>query len=241
MKKYLSFNVCVIASALIIISLSSCSSITARGRQEIYEFTVTSYDKVRVEGSIKINYYASPSNKVILALQPNIREYYTVEVINGELIVRPTREISFKSNNFPVLTISTPVLNQLLVSGACEFTAFDKITSDSLTVKISGAAEVNAEVDVNNFSVDLSGAGELKFSGRADTADFRLSGAGNINALSLTTTEAVINVSGASTIRISCSEILSVMASGACTVEYRGSPRVNQNISGAVNIRQIER
>jgi len=241
MNKHLSFNVCVIAAALIIITLSSCSSITARGRQEIYEFPVTSYDKLRVEGNIEINYYSSPSDKVLLSVQPNIREYYTVEVIDNELIVRPTREINFRTKNHPVLTISTPVLNQLFISGACEFTAHDKITSDSLTFIISGAAEAKAEVDVNSFSVDLSGAGELEFSGRADIVDFKLSGAGIINAFSLYTTEAVINASGASTIRIRCSEILSVRASGACTVEYRGSPRVNQNVSGAVNIRQIER
>jgi len=248
MKKNLKSAICIFLiaafivfcfSGCIVVSLSEPGGINARGNQETYEIKVGSFNAIRTEGSFDIHYYAAPSDTVTLLVQPNVREYIIIEVVNNELVIRTTRRISFGSGRTPVLTVSTPVLNRVSIQGAGDFTAHDKITADSLEFIITGAGNGKAELDVNRLSIEISGAGDLNLSGRANSANFAVSGAGDVKALELQTIDSTIRLSGAGDISISCSENLNINASGAGSIRYRGSPRINQNTSGPISIRQV--
>jgi len=242
-----------IAAFLIVIGLSGCviisfddlNSVTAKGDPENYEFKVGEYNAIKAEGFCDIRYYngrsaagASPGT-VILSLPPNVREYYRVEVINGELVVSTTKRISYHSNNSPVLTVSTPVLNRLVIDGAGAFTAYDKITASSLTIIIRGAGSSKAELEVDSLYAELSGAGNMELSGRADTVDINISGIGELDALALETRETVINLSGTGHVGVNCSQNLRINADGMGAIEYRGAPNISINKTGMVSIKQL--
>ena len=239
----------VLFTVFIIVSFSGCillningsdfNSVRGKGDPQKFEIRVGAYNGIRIEGFCNINYYAAPSNTVTLEIQPNLREYFIIEVEGGDLVVRTTRRISYNSGKVPVLTVSAPVLNRVNIDGGGNFTAHDKIISDSLSFTINGAVKGIAELDVNSTTVSLSGAGKMDLSGRSDTADFILSGAGELNALSLQTRDAKVKLSGAGKISLSCSDNLAVNAEGAGSVEYRGSPSVNMNTSGLVSIKKL--
>jgi hypothetical protein len=242
MKRIIHFAVC---AALIAVSFSSCvfvnftdfNTVAGKGERESYEFKVSEFNSIRVEGFCEIRYYAAFSNTVTLEVQPNLLEYYAVEVSNGELVVRTTRRVNVSKT--PVLTVSTPVLSRLTIGGACVFTAHDKITAGSFELVLGGAGRGRAELDVESLFVNMSGAGDFKLSGNADTADFNISGAGNLDALSLQTREAQISISGAGEVRISCSEKLRINADGMGTVEYSGSPSLDVRKNGLVNVKKL--
>ena len=237
----------LIAAALIALCFSGCvvvnfaepGSTAPAGRRETYEFKVGEFNRVKIEGFFDTRFYSAPSDTVKLEVQPNIMEYYSIEVIDGELIVRTTRSISFGFNNSPILTISSPKLDRITFEGVGSFTAYDKITADSLTFIFTGAGNGKAELDTDFLSAEISGTGKLELSGRANTANLELSGTGELSALRLQTNDANIDLSGTGTIRVSCSENLRINADGVGTVEYRGSPRVNINKDGLVTIRQV--
>jgi len=226
-------------SGCIIVGLTDSRSVTARGNHETYVLNVSPFNAIKVEGHFLIRHYASHSDTVTLAVQSNVREHIIIEVINGELIARTTRRLSFGSNRAPVLTVSTPVLNRVTILGAGDFIMNDKIIADSLDIIIAGASDGKITLDVNRLSVDISGAGDVELSGNANTANFNLLGAGDIKALELQTVDTTIRLSGAGTVSISCSENLQIIASGAGNVRYRGSPRINQSTTGPVSIRQV--
>jgi hypothetical protein len=79
----------------------------------------------------------------------------------------------------------------------------------------------------------------MELSGKADRADISMAGAGRMDALELQTRSASINLAGVGTVRISCSDDLSVVAGGVGTVEYRGSPALDLTRGGLVTIRQV--
>ena len=189
---------------------------------------------------MEIQYYAAERDYVKLEVQSNLRDYIVVEVVNDELVLRTTRRINFNLSKPVILTVSTPVLEGLSISGTCTFTAFDTINADSFSLRVSGAGEGRAQLDVESLSVNISGVGSFDLSGRADIADLRLSGTGNVRALPLQSREAVIRLSGTGSVGISCSESLSVIASGAGSVEYRGSPSLNLDNSGMVSVRRVD-
>ena len=226
-------------SACVVVNAPDFNSVTPKGDPENYEFKVGQYNRITVEGNLEIRYNARPSDTVILAVQPNIRDYFTVEVIDEELVVRTTRRITLGAGKAPVLTISTPTLNSISLSGAGSFVANDKIITDSLELIIRGAANGKAELEVGMLYAEISGAGEMELSGKADTADLTLSGVGEIKALSLETRDATVNLSGTGSIRVNSSENLHINANGTGSVEYKGAARVNRNTGGLVSVRQI--
>ena len=244
MKRHLIFaallTVTLSLCGCVIVNFSGFNAVNGRGDPESFEFRVDEFNRVRVDGHIEIHHYAAASDTVKLEIQPNLLEHFIVEVKDDELVVRSTRNINFNSSKRPVLTVSAPVLEGLTITGAFDFTAHDKINSDSLRLNLSGAGTGRAEVDVGSLSVNVIGASNFVLSGLADTADIVLSGASDLDALTLQTREAAIRLSGASSAGISSSESLMVNASGAGSVTYRGSPSLNLNTSGPVSVRKVE-
>jgi len=228
-------------SGCVVVSISdNASAVSGKGSSEKYNITVGDYNRIKVEGFCEIQYYAAPSNTVTLEVQPNLREYFVVEAQDGELVVRTTKRIKYNSRAIPVLTVSTPVLNSVIIMGACTFKTIDKIKTNSFNLEVSGAGEGKAELEVNTLKADISGAGSFELFGRADKAEFEFNGAGDLKAFSFEVREASIDFSGAGTIRINCSDKLTITASGAGTVEYKGSPTLSLNKSGFVNIKKAD-
>jgi len=241
-------NILIVSYALLVLCFSSCivvsftgtDAVAGKGALEKYEITVGEYNRIRAEGVCEIQYYAAPLKTVTLEVQPNLREYYVVEVKNGELIISTTKSISYNSGKTPVLTVSTPVLNSLILDGTCAFNANDKIKTDTFNLEISGVGSGQAELDVNSLKASISGVGRFELYGRADTAEIELAGTGELNASSLQVREASVELSGAGTVRIYCSEKLSIEASGAGMVEYKGSPSLILDTNGPVRIKKVD-
>jgi hypothetical protein len=251
MKNILTFaNTLMFAlfAILTAISLSGCivaniwdhNTVAGEGNLELFEIKTAGFNGIKIRGFCDVKYYNAPSDKVTLEVQPNLREYFVVEVIDNVLVVNTTKRINASLGKTPVLTVSVPVLNSLAIEGAGTFTAYDKITSDSFRLELSGAGSGNAELDVKNININLSGAGNFELSGRAESLDLLLTGAASLNALLLQTREAKIQLSGAGTVRVSCSDKLMVNASGAGKVEYRGNPSLSINNNGLVSVKRVD-
>jgi hypothetical protein len=227
-------------SGCVVVNHSDANAVSGKGSPEKYTITVGDYNGIKIEGLCEIQYYAAPSNTVTLEVQPNLREYFVVEVKNGELVISTTKRISYNSNRAPILTVSTPALQSLNITGACTFKTIDKIKTDTFNLEISGAGEGKAELDVNSLKTNMSGAGSFELSGRADNAEIKFSGVGELKASSLQIREASVNFSGAGAIRINCSEKLSIVARGAGLVEYKGSPSLSLDTNGPVRIKKAD-
>jgi len=215
------------------------NAIQAKGDREDYEIRVGAFNKIKIEGACEIYYNRGNSDTVTLSVQPNIREYIDVFVVNSELIIQPNRNINYRLNNRPVLTVYTPLLNQVTIEGTGAFTANDKITADSFTLNIAGAGSGTAELEVNTLDVIFSGAGDVKLSGKAENSTVTVSGTGGYDALSLLTKDSVINLSGAGAVKVNSTGTLSINAGGAGSIEYKGSPALQLNTNGLVKIKNL--
>ena len=247
MKKLVLVTLCVILAAVM---LTGCmvvsapwgwrSGISGRGAPETYKFNVGEFKEVRVELLCDILYSSAPSDSVTLEIQPNLMKYVVVEESGGVLTVRSTRNIHWTgSSRTPVLNISTPSLNRVSHAGAGSFRTIDPIVADSFSLSIAGAAKSKAELDVDSLSVKLSGAGEIELSGRADVAEIDIAGAGVLDALDLQTRDSMLSLAGVGTVRINCTDNLSLVAGGVGTVEYTGSPVIDISRGGLIALKRV--
>lgn len=122
-------------------------------------------------------------------------------------------------------------------SGASDITGLD-VRSRQLDLDISGATSVsNAKVQVGELILDMSGAGNIVLTGEANMIDADMSGAVNLDLMELKARSVSIDASGAGSAKVYATDKLDCDASGAVSINYYGSPKVEQiSKSGMVSI-----
>jgi hypothetical protein len=148
----------------------------------------------------------------------NLLDIVVLETDGDTLIIRTNQ--SYSSQHGLKVRLSTPELKGLELSGAT-------------------SAHVDG-VSSQDFSLELSGASSATVAGTAGTFTSTASGASRIRCFELATHKASVSLSGASSAELDVSDSLSVNASGASNVKYKGNPdRVERKISGASTIQSV--
>lgn len=139
----------------------------------------------------------------------------------------------------PTYFVAVRNIDSLTVSGAHNV-EITQLKVPSLSIKGSGSSKIAASLLVENLEVTASGSLKATLSGSAKTQSVRTSGSSNYEALDLHTQTTIVRSSGSSRISVRVEKQLDVSASGSVGVNYKGSPQINQKISGAVKITNVE-
>lgn len=229
----------VLGAGCVSVNFTGFDAVTGRGEFRGYTYTVSDFTKIETALYCDINYHYSTNTTVSLLIQPNLAELVTVKVIGDTLVVNTTQRISWSGAKAPILNVGTPVLEELSMAGAGMFIAHDIIAGESFAVSLAGAGQALAELDVNLFTANLAGAGSMELTGRADTAVLTLAGAGSIDALDLQVKDADIDIAGAGSVSIGCSDNLLARLNGVGSVEYRGNPSLDVRRNGIGSVSQV--
>jgi hypothetical protein len=132
--------------------------------------------------------------------------------------------------------ITMPTLRGVSFSGASQSEVSGCRSLNDLDIELSGASKGKFEVQASRTTIDLSGASKLDAIGSGTALTAGLSGASKLDAFGYPVDEARVNASGASNARISVTDALVADASGASAIRYRGTPRVQQRVSGSSTV-----
>jgi len=216
-------------------------SVTGSGAMATFPVEVETFNAVSVGGNYRVIYRQAATSSLRVEIQENLFEHMQITVENGMLRVRSDVNFNTTAQNTPRLYVYTPYLESLSASGAVDASGWDTITAPTFSLSVSGAATVSIPVEVERLYASVSGSSNIALSGTADHADLRAAGVVNIEAGELQTKDARIDVSGAGSIIIACSDTLNVVVSGAASVRYIGDPEVTRRVSGAGSVSQAQR
>ncbi|MFN5360974.1 MAG: head GIN domain-containing protein [Bacteroidota bacterium] len=199
---------------------------------------VGSFTSIQAEGGIDIYVTQGKETGVaVSASSDDYREAIVAEVRGNTLYV------SFKYKNLWGNRMANPKakayvsvikLESINLSGACDIHIAGVLKSDDLKVVLSGASNFKGEVQLNNTQILLTGASDCKLTGKAERIKVQASGASSFKGYDMDAGDADINASGASDVQMSISNSLTVEASGASSVHYKGEPRLKGiRVSGA--------
>src|SRR5690606_23959162 len=107
---------------------------------------------------------------------------------------------------------------------------------DEFDLYLSGASVSQLSIESNTVNTIISGASDLTLTGDGNMLNVEASGASKVNSYRFTAEKATLNVSGASTVRVSVLNELEATASGASTVSYRGNPQTEISVSGSSQV-----
>ncbi|CAN5173059.1 head GIN domain-containing protein [soil metagenome] len=201
--------------------------------------TVSEFNSIEVSGAIDL--YISQGNDVAVAVSAadeNLRSKIKTEVRNGTLRIYFDDHSKWSWGNKKLTAyVSFKTLKALDVSGASSCKINGVLNLNDLNVKLTGASSLVGAVKLTTLNLEGSGASNIKISGTVTNANINCSGASDVKSYDLITDVCVAKISGASDINITVNGKLSVTASGASSLKYKGSAVIQElNSSGASSV-----
>jgi hypothetical protein len=235
------FKFVMFASALTLGGLLAASifkeTVTGSGKAATEDREVGPVTDVSLSGIGNLNIRQGDTPGLSVTADDNILPLIETETSGKKLTIRTKSGFNLKPSAPIAFTLTIPKLEKLSISGSGNAIT-EKLTGDTLTVKLSGAGNATLrEVTCKTLSVSLSGAGNATITGAAEKATATISGAGEIDASGFKVATAEVKVSGAGNAAVWATDELKAKVSGAGDVTYKGSPKVDKRVSGAGSVK----
>jgi hypothetical protein len=200
------------------------------------------FSGIRVGGAFEVILKQGTSQEVIVETESDVIEHVTTKLSGNILEIGMDKTPPHWCPDIDVLRvyITCTGLSMLDLSGAVDLRTESKITTPKLEMDVSGAAEIRMDLAAESLDMSLSGASELSFTGTAGEVRLDASGAAEIAAYDMSATNFEMFGSGAVEARVNVTGTLKANLSGACSVKYKGNPRLDAHSSGASDIKRAD-
>lgn len=221
---------------------TACKHRRGNGNIVTVERSVDPFERVEVHGAIDVHVSQGPQQPVRIEADENLQKYILVSERGGELEIRTKSGVSLSPSRKMKVYVTSPKYEKLDVSGACNIIGETKISSsDRLEIGVSGAGNINMDVDAPVVKAGISGAGKVQLRGNTRDFSLELSGAAKANCYDLRSETTRVEISGAGAAEVFASVRLDADVSGAGNVRYRGNAtEVRQNVSGAGSVKKAD-
>jgi hypothetical protein len=188
-----------------------------------------------VDISIGCALYIRQGNREALKIEAeeDIFHFLKVEVRDSILYIdSEKREHDIDDLDVEVY-LSVKSLNYIDIGGAVKLETVGILKTGRLEIDVSGAADIEMQIDAEKLLADFSGAVNADIKGKARYVVMDMSGASNVDADDLITDAFYLDFSGFGKAGIYTEKVLKVDMSGMGVVKYGGNPdKVESNVSG---------
>lgn len=190
--------------------------IEGSGDLETRQFDLAEFDEISIGGAFEVEVRFGDKQRVGVTIDDNLWDNLELKVKGGRLIV------DWEERCQP--------------DDDCRL---ELVVSSLQAMSISGAAEVDiAGFQGQDFEFRLSGAAELEMDGDVDQLDIQVSGAGEIDTRDLQARRVKVRISGAGNANITATESLDAKVSGVGNISYWGDPQEKKtSVSGLGSIK----
>ncbi len=210
-----------------IISLSLITSSFFLNAQDIQKRDISTFNKIQVSGATDVVYNNSDTLKLEVKTSAKQFDNLITKVENGTLFIYT------KGNIYSpiVVNVSGNNLSAVEISGASSIKSNTPLKKDSLSIIISGSSDAKLVLENDYTKITQSGASDLVLSGTTNNLTAQVSGASTLKSYSLTSKQANVTATGASTAKIFVTDKLVANAGGASNIKVKGN--VNDIVANA--------
>lgn len=212
---------------MLILGLQSCgfdaNAIKGDGNVISVEEKLDAFNEIDASGMFKIFLVKGDEPNIRIETDENIHEYIGFSVKRNKLELEMESNHVYRPTRLHVF-ITTDKLDKINLSGATSLEADYTLASEELLLHVSGAGDIDLDVDVDKLMTKVSGAGSIGITGSADEHDVTLSGAASMKCVDLVTRITTIKLSGAGSADVFATEMLDANLSGVGSIRYAGEP-----------------
>lgn len=219
-----------ILSSIILISSLAIKAQTTQVRE------VKPFKQIELSGATSVIYTQSDTLALkVVADEKEINNIYTS--FEGDALIIKAKG-SF-THTYKVY-VSGNTLSKIICSGASKLSTENILLGDSLSIDVSGAGNVVANVKTKAVDVMLSGASAVTLEGNTETLYSTISGASALKAYKLNSNTTNITASGASSAKVFANNKINANATGSSTIKFKGEPtEVSAEASSSSSIAKV--
>jgi hypothetical protein len=199
---------------------------------------ISNFNGVIVSSGIDLYLTQGTSEKVVLKGTKDLMEKVKVsKTAEGALKFEIERgsswgNWSFGKDEYVKAYISFKTLNTLIASGGSDVYGKNQFKLKSLTIQASGGSDVKLDLSVSDLKIASSGGSDIFLKGNASSFMVQASGGSDVKAFGLVADELIAKLSGGSDGEFDVEKSITVAASGASDVRYKGAA-VKKSISSS--------
>lgn len=224
---------------LLMLAAMGLTTLASGGETAREENTLAAFDRIRAGSVFDMEIRRGDQHRVVFYAEDDVIERISVRVKRNTLVL--DFDSKWSERNVEIRAeIETPTLNGLDLSGATDTRVNEGFSSDRFELEISGAADLDLEIDTQTLEVDASGAASVDFGGKIEKLMIDASGAVDLNFRDVDPGIAEIDASGAADIRLGVVGELSADASGAADVDCEAVSKIvfiDESGAGDINCR----
>lgn len=218
------------------LSIVLISSVISCNAQKIEERPVAPFTKLQAKGAANIIFTDSDTLSLRVKGKEGDLKKLTTKVEDGVLYISNEENL----NSTTYVYIKNNTLNDLMLSGACEFKTTNPVKRDAIELNVSGAVNLNAKFDTKKITCLQSGATSVNLQGTTDELSADISGASNFKGYNMTAKNATVVATGASNAKVYASERMKANAAGASDIRVKGNPaELSAEASSAASVTRI--
>ncbi len=229
------------------------------GNKITKDFNYTGFTGIEIEDAFEVEVTYADTYSVTITAGENVMKRVDVSQ-SGDTLKIELDDWWWFWHATPKATITLPALRRLEISGASKGDVRGFRSNEDLTLELSGASELDIDMEAGEFyadisgaskltgdlqtadaEIELSGASEVKLAGSGDNLNLNSSGASTTHLSVFTVDDADIELSGASHGEANIAGTLDVTLSGASSLKYYGNPDLGRvNVSGASTLEEAD-
>lgn len=224
-----------------LLTISSCSFSYTRPKKLTSETRTVdyNYDQLLVSNAIDIIYIPDSIDNISVSAEADELKKISIENNHGTLTIKRASHLFSMNNSSNVtVTIHHSHLKDVSLSGASDFTNKDTLVSEHFTLKLSGASDAHIHIKAVDIESIISGASDATMAGYCKNLTLISSGASDFDGSHLNNLNTEVQISGASSAKVSTINTLKGNVSGASELVYKGNPTKDINPSGSSEIIQ---
>lgn len=201
------------------------------------------FSSVEVSNALELHVKQDSTYSINIETDENLLQYIIIENDGDKLKIYTENNANLDPTNGDRVKVyvTAPVYKNLEANGACTIIGDNIITSnEQIDVDLTGASDAQLEVKVPKMSVEMDGASGIRLKGETKDISMKGSGASHAECFGLSTENADVDISGASSVEIFASLKINASASGASNVKVKGKATLTKNESGASSVDKVD-
>lgn len=189
------------------------------------------FDEVEITGKFDVKISQGHDYSVELVGPEREKEKYNLYRSGETLVIeyQGTKKFNWNSKDLNIddmrINIIMPSLEKLEATGMGSI-RFEDFGDTDMEIESRGPIQIRGELRAQNLTINLTGKSEADLSGSATNLNARLELASKLRAYNLDVVDAMVEVSGASSAKVSVSGALEIEEGMGSNVDYRGNPSV---------------
>ena len=219
--------------------LSSCSVLQVLGLGKVVseERQVSGIDSISIGSSMNLIIDQTGSESIRIEAAENIIPYITTQVVERELQIR-LKPLSFTGIRPINCYVSVKDLDAIMTSSSSTVKC-DELKTENLLVEMASSSKGSLTVNITNLDLNIASSANLTMSGEAVSQNIKVSSSGKLEAFNLISKDCKIEVQSSGTANINVRENLDAKVNSSARVNYKGSPKVNSDVSSSGSLNKI--